>query len=602
MNTARKLLLVSSLAIAINAISNIDTANAASLDQAYDLYLAGDIQGSEREYAMAVEELDNNPDKLRLIAEFDYKRAAWLINKGDYTQAINILEVYVFADNANVRMQSDYLDALSRLGKYRDVPNAAQRFWHNDYQNVPKYGMMLVADSHFKLKQYAAAESIYRQVLARDPNHLYANLSLAYCLTVANQQQAALLLYEKCYTLATDAESLLLSEAETLFAEGKRHLANTLYDFLANKSGSQTNIKLSKARALASVGSTISSEKILASIPMSERNTSYFEQKFNNSISSELYQNAATYLHKLETSPRYAVLLKRYEQARRGGMDTAFMTTSNYKGNTIQTYSVEADSYIGANSYLTAAIDSTRLSDHVHLATVTTSTLGLVHRFERGKVNVAVANAVSGSAHTLYKAGVSFKLDDSTNIGFDVGKRYIGDSKAVLYDFITEQYYSLSLSHRLNSKNAFFADYTSSSLSDSNHTYGYSFSYSYYPIRNNSKTHELYTYYKRSGFSKLSPYYESPDKRIAYGLGWQARWVQTSGSYWTVRLNLELGHDNLEPTDLSPNIRVQYTLPIGKHKELSFASEYGIRTNRLNNISHFLHGYKQFEVKYNMSW
>lgn len=636
MNSAKKLLLISSLAIAINS-HYFGIAGASNLEQAYNLYVSGDISASEQvynqmleqnqiatyevylskcmahtarsefadseqQYALAVTALANTPNKESILSEFDYKRSALLINHGEYSKALEVLDNYVFSSHANVRMQSDYLDALSRLGQYENLLIAAQKFWHNNYQDTPNYGVLLVADSLFKLKRYAEAEALYSLVLQRDNNHLYANLSLAYCLAKRDKQDLALEIYKKVYKLKGSSDDIILAEAEVLFSSGERQLANKIYTFIAANSQQLDKVKLSKAKALSRSGYNIAADTVLSTVSVAGQGPDYLSLKFLNKLNSELYHDAANTLNALQGSANYSSLLQRYNQARRGGMDAAFLTASNYKGNSTQTYRVEGDTYLGLNTYLTAALDTTRLSDTVHIANITTTTLGLVHRFERGKIHATVANAVSGSAHTLYSAGFSFKINDLTAIGFDFGKRYVGDSKAVLNNFIRENYYSIALAHKFNEKNSFFADYSNSSLTDINHYYGYSLSYSYYPVRDNKKTHELYTYYRRGGFSKLSPYYESPDKRIAYGLGWQARWYQTTGAYWTLRLNLELGHDNLEPTDFSPGIRVQYTHPLSKHQELSLAVEYGVRTNRLNDINYFMHGYKQFEIKYHLSW
>lgn len=627
MNTSKKITLLSYLVITASAIcintaaaadSSYELTTDANAQQAiqenrptYEAYFANslaainraDIATSEREYLLAVQSLSDSPDRDNIIRDFDYERAILLIHKEEYERAAAILAPYVFTDKATRRMQSDYLEALFKLGRYKKVVNDAQQLWSSDYTDVSNRAVMFVADSLFKLHDYNQAATKYQLLLTRDSSNLYANLSLAYCFAMLKQDAQALELYEKIYTINPNAEAILLKEAEALLDHDKRQLADKLYKFISEKSSNPNKVKLAQAKALNRNGYSIASNHKLASVATdSTLQREYLAQLFTNSLDNELYYTAMQTMPKLQGTVEYNNYAKLYQHARKGGLSIAFSSMSNYKGNSIQSYRLENDNYLGMNTYMTAAIDNSRFSDTVHTTSVTTSTLGLVHRFERGKLHAAISNAVNGSAHTMYSAGFNYKLTDFTSFGFDLGRRYIGDSKAIINDFISENYYTFSLAHRFNPKNAIFADYTTSSLTDSNHAYGYSLSYSYYPVKERAKSHELYTYYRRSGFSKLSPYYESPDKRIAYGLGWQAQWTMHNGSYWLTRLNLEFGHDNLEPTDFSPAVRVQYTYPIAKHQDISFAVEYGLRTNKLNNINYFMHGYKQLDIKYNISW
>ena len=319
-------------------------------------------------------------------------------------------------------------------------------------------------------------------------------------------------------------------------------------------------------------------------------------------MQEELYANAADVIKKVENTPLHNLLRNRYKAARKGGIGTIFSTTDNYKGNSVQSYSVEGDVYIGFNTYLTASLGNYRFSNQAQTTTVTTTTLGLKHHFELGQLYASVSNANSGSAHTLYDLGFDYKLDDLTTVSILTGLRNIEFVQAIQNGFVTEKYYTLALARKINNRHSLFFDYTTSSLSDTNHFFGYGISYSYLPVKTPTKTHEFFAYYRRSGFNKQSELYETPDKRIAYGAGWQGRWTQTNLSYWLVRTTLELGYDNLDPTDTSPNIRVQYTFPIADKQEISVATEYGLRTNRLGNLNRFVHGYKLLELRYNLSF
>lgn len=639
MSTTKQVIFFSML---LFSLTNICSANNSQLEQAYNLALAGELQaseklyqeliqdgqiakheiyfskcladinrldivGSDEYYDLAVNALKDVNNKDNILLEFNYRRAALLINKGESAKATIVLAAYVFKDNASVRMQSDYLDAHFRLGNYVQVVNDAHIFWANNYKNKPVYGIMPVADSLFKLKRFSEAEGIYNIILAAAPTNFFANLSLAYCLAMRDEEELAIALYDRAYALHPNAENIILNEANTLFAQGKRRLAKKLYKMLETKNElKKYNVILAKAMTFGNNGYILSSNQLLKSLTNTNQadinNRDYWQQKFTNSMNDELYHDAWQTIKKTSDTPLYNALKPMYKAARQGGVGASFLTTSNYKGNSIQSYRLDGDRYIGANTYLIGILDNSRFSDGVHTASVSTTTIGLSHRFERGRIYAAIANAVAGESHTLYDFGITYKIDDLTSIDFLTGKRHIEYAQAILNGFITERYYTIALARKINERNSFALDYTTASLSDTNRFSGYGISYSYYPVKEAQKTHEFYGYYRRSGFSKLSDLYESPDKRLAYGVGWQGRWNLKNNSYWIVKTNFELGHDNLEPTDLSPSIRVQYTHPVGKDQDLSAAVEYGVRTNRMNSTNSLLHGYKQFELRYNLSF
>ena len=562
-----------------------------------------DLLSSEANYNLALQELQCNPERADIVMEFDYRRAALLITKGESGRALTILQPYVFRPQANVRMQSDYVDAHFRLGHYMQAVLAADQFWNGKYESIPTYGLARLADSLFKMQQYQRAQDIYEVVLKREPQNFFAGLSRAYCLALSNRDEDALAGYVACYKLRPDKEQLLIEEANALLGKDKKHLASAIYAYLQTESKNNELVKLARAQALSRIGHRQAAERLLTEVDSTQRyREQVLWQRFQNKMTEELYADAYHYLGQLRGSSYYAEAQNMYAKLRQGGLETSYSTTANYKGNSLSSYAMAGDVYLGGNTWVTAGVANARLSDKINTATVNSSSVGLVHRFARGSIGGTIINAVAGGAHTLYNVTGQYKVNDLTTVQATVGKRYIGFAKAVLHDFITEDYYTLALTNRFNQRNSWGIEYTGSSLTDGNRFYGYGLQYNYLAVKDPKKTHEFFGYYRRSGFNKTSDYYESPDKRLAWGGGWQAHWYADNSAYWQVRVNLEFGHDNQEPTDLSPSVRVKYMYPLGRKQELGVAAEYGVRTDRLNGSNSFRHGYKQLELMYSLNW
>jgi biofilm PGA synthesis protein PgaA len=62
------------------------------------------------------------------------------------------------------------------------------------------------------------------------------------------------------------------------------------------------------------------------------------------------------------------------------------------------------------------------------------------------------------------------------------------------------------------------------------------------------------------------------------------------------------GRDRPEPIDFQPMFRLEYGYNFSPTRSLVLAAEYGLRTDKLNNISSLGFSYRRYEAAYQFNW
>lgn len=564
-----------------------------------------DVLAAELSYTEAVTALADQAGSVDILRDFDAEYAAALLSAREYSRAITVLDKYIGTTSASMRMQSNYINAYFLKGNYPEATTLAQKLWA-DKTKVSVYGLMAWADSYFMLKDYKNAAIIYQEILRREQRPS-AMLALAYSKAQLKHDDECISLYKTAYKLSPEMAIAVLGDIEAILGQGNFYLAQDIYKALKNEHPSDIDkISLAQARSLLRNGYTIASQKALGKVTTEQQDQKYNFVKFSGYIQKEMYESAKTPMAQLDSQHPDSIEAYQakidYHDARRGGLSASYSTFADYKGNSNKMYNIGGDQYIGNNFYLMLELSNMRLSDSKTYVNIYGQSVGLAYKYNRGQVYTFYSNMNEGGSHSFLRSYIDYSLDDFNTFALSFGKRPVLDAKAVAFSMLSENFATLSYKHKLDQNNELDVQYTRSTTSDDNDFYNYNANFTHRLVNTANNKQELFTYYSRGGFDNYSQYYESPQKRIAYGLGWQSRWILKNSSMFTFRAIGEWGYDNQEPTDFAPKFRLQYTYPLARRQEFVLAAEYGVRTNRLNQVNRLIHGYHLFECSYNISW
>jgi hypothetical protein len=208
-------------------------------------------------------------------------------------------------------------------------------------------------------------------------------------------------------------------------------------------------------------------------------------------------------------------------------------------------------------------------------------------------------------ADALGKAGYNmfsnYYFNDFTWISYSQGRNGVESAQA-LSESLMQTSYDLSANRRVGAKDLYTVGYTWSHYTDSNRARGFYWRFGHMSLDTLKKEVEWYVYGSHYTWDRVSDYYDSPSSRVGYGPGLRLRWKKPRGGYWEFISELSFTHDRPERTEFAPFVRLERGWNISARSLLVAGVEMGRRTDRTNDLTGLKYGYKQFDIRYYLTW
>lgn len=564
----------------------------------------GDMVSADEYFRKARRSLENDPDEARLVKDMEAQFAALLIRENEIGRAEHILKRYVDEGSATPRMTADYLIALRYGGK-----PALKEFERlcPDWDQVPLYGLQSMGDAYFRQKEYKKAEKVYAYLLKKDPDVYFAAAARAYCLAMLGREKNALAEYKRIAAKYPAAHPALAADGLSYIAEGKIHLARAVFSFLGTTPEEKKAYQYQYAKALSENGVYHEAQKRLGELAKEEG----YEGKALSAMAMNLtrrglYRDAERILSQedlLRAGTReYSAARILYDERITGGLYAGYAHSADYKGNDNSSYYMSRENDLGGNLFLLTGLDREYLRDDTASASFTHTSAGLSYRYGEGRTDLSFVRTTGDARQTGARFYTEYEANDLAKFSLSAGKRPHGAAGAA-WRGIDERYGIFSWEQRIDADNVFSAAYERNALSDENRFDAYRVQFARDTLRTAAKRDRLLVNYGWSGYDFASPHYESPRRRINYGVGFGRKWfLPERGRSWEWTMTADWGRDDDEPTDFSPYTRVEFSQAFRANQSLSIGAEYGWRTNRLRQNDSLLHGYAQIDFNYSWEW
>ncbi|WP_455654646.1 tetratricopeptide repeat protein [Phascolarctobacterium sp.] len=564
-----------------------------------------DMIEANNQYNIAINSLAKSNVQKKM--DIDALISAKYIQKGEYGTAINILQPYIDSNFATVKMKADYLTALRYTGQKLLAESYFTKFFP-DSSDAPLFGLQNMADMYFREHEYLKAEKIYKEMLNRDLEQPYAQIGLAYCLAIEGKEEEALAEYEQIAREYPSFHKILASDARSFITLGKSNLGRKIFENLGLGKTEQLTYKYRYANSMAENGFYHESNDVYTEL-MSETD---FESKgllgrIKNNVREGLYGDADRLLKRLNehdcAGKNYIeAQIYREQESRKGEAFTYYSHSDDYKGNNNIEYGISSEHHLDGNFYWGNELNFSFYRKNADKVNLKHFRIGPLYKFDRGQVGVRLVHALDDYTTESMELHGVYEFSDYNSLNFITGERPHGEAPAIKRD-IDEKYLISRFEQRINDKTIIGLDLEYANISDGNKFNSIAGDITHNILNKKYHANNLILNYGYSTYDFESPYYESPQLRINYGVGISKKLIARDEKRSLEIINmLAWGHDNNEPTDFNPYTRLEYTKWFNFKQRLVVGSEYGWRSNKLDNRNSLSKSHYHCYVNYYWEW
>lgn len=562
--------------------------------------------------------------------------ASAYIRNGEETKAIVLVKSYIDDGTADVFMQGDYILALRLNRDYKTAISEGTRLWKN-YKTVPVFGLQALADSYARTGQMSQAIAIYQQILQRDTNQAAVKLGLAFSQVMSGQVGAGLKTYEQLIAEDATLAAIAMDDA-FFFMETGRYLAGEkLYSHIVNKFPENAVFRQEFAGALTNnVMPRQAYDQYKALYKLTPGEAEGPAGMASSAVAVGDYQRAKAMIGVLNEQHSRNVLSlqanKDYERRPMGNLGFGFSFSKDYKGNQSVAWQSSSAQNIGGSFSLLGEMGHITLKDRGVSPTksevLKNRSVGLQYRGIRNDVQAWYDDYRNNGSFSGYRVFTNHYVNDQVAIGADVWRAPLNDVQALnpalvpLPDGrIMTTNYRIRADIQDGTTNSYSLAYTRGLYSDNNQVNTYDVSWNR-TLKFTDKVNLFwYTFYGQSSYKlQRDAIYESPTRRETIGTGITKRWITkntevptglvnsygiqqtTPSEYFEGAATLELGRDRPDPIDFAPHFRFEYGRAVTPNQTFIIGTEYGLRTDRINNNKDLNFGYRQYDVVYRFVW
>lgn len=562
------------------------------------------------------------------LREMDARRAAMYINNDEPSRAVMILTPYI-KSGVDKYILSDYLQALRACNEPQKVLLVFQEYV-KDWQTFPVYGLENVAAVCLRQKKYPLAQKLYESILSREKaeNVPFVQLGYAYTLARMGQDGQAVDAYRKAANLAPRYNNIIAGDAAAFILEGQLGIARQLFGLLGKDAAEKEAYQLLYVQNLVNVNRDIDNE--ISNFQRDERldGRSYYHEADDilrkllqsnnpdivhearvaqaaNNLNNELLADARSELQKLlaeDDSDMAALTVQNmYESQQLYSLTTYYENSIDNKRNQQNAAGISYENYLGQNIYLSHDIRRRWLHDDDSNVAFWQSTSGVRKKFGWGEITGEWIHYDVADAKNGYNMGIVFDINDATKIGYTRGMR-LHDHAGTISNSIREKYQTINVNHQITPKTAFAAQYEWAALDDQNKYWEYELELNHLLQVKHNFSDRLLAGYSRASYDREVWYYNSPERRQDYTLGWQRKWnypqIETT---WLCETVLGWGHDNDDSMEFTPHIRLEYTKDFPHNQQLRLGTAFYKYFNQTDSDNRRNDGY-QFSASYNWRW
>ena len=532
--------------------------------------------------------------------EVDARRAALYIRAGEFDRAVNILRPYVENNEADRFMLSDYLMALWQDKKVKEAENVFQAKC-SDWDKMPSYGLQAMGDMYLRAGKYRKAHEIYEYITTRE-DIKFVRIGNAYALAMLRKESDAVKEYAYAVEKWPEVQNIIAGDADSFLRTGRPHLARQLYNILGKTQEEKDQFRLRYAQSLLSYGGNVEDplmqfrrEERLAERTYSHEGRKILRELMNSNdpdirvaahagLSKDftdhgLFENAKRELNEaIKLDPVHPDTMDAggsYDRRTEHELQASIGTQIDQKLNRDTAFGLDYQQYLGNNLYGQIGFGHHSLEDgdiksHYHRGSA-----GILYRFEQGDVR-ALFDWMGGDFDSNgYRLEANYRPNDLAKFTISNGRRPHGAAGAVLEN-IHENFWSLRWSQVLGSRWAMGLVYDASNISDDNAFRGYGVDFTCQVGQKHNYRDNLLIDLYRSHYRETSLWYDSPEHRTDWGIGWNRKWtIPTRSETWEWLTMLGWGRENDEDgTEFTPFTRIEWNKAIGENQNLAVGAEY----------------------------
>ena len=580
--------------------------------------------GQARQLAM-----DTGDKGEHFIEDMDARRAAIYIHQGEYDRAVIILQTYVKAGSENMRMLSDYLMALHFDNKDKEAEQVFNQLC-KDWSKMPVYGLQTMGDLYLRIGKYRQAHTVYSYILQKMDVD-YVRLGDAYALAMMGHDQAAVLQYADAVKRYPDRQAVVAADAVTFLQQGRLGLSRKLFNLLGGTSADREKWQLQYGQQLVNVNVDLDNNRL--NFQRDERldGRSFYHEanevlkpllissdmQIKQSAAAAFAQNQLNKGLFAATDKQLAVLLDS-EAADDPNVMAVSSQNERRQGTTINSYyraqldnkrNHETDTgiaytgYLGSNLYALAGYGFSWLQDDQTYAQYTHSDAGVSWHYERGQIDATYDHFGQLGGFNGYAVSMSYEPNDAGIFTFAIGHRPHANAGAVDHH-VAENYHMLSWEQILNNRWRFGSDYEWDNLSDGNEYWSYGVNLVKAMSQRHNYRDNLLFDYSYGHYDQQTDIYDSPYRRVDYGLGMSRKWnFPGHDRTWEWTNMLEWGHDNNEGLGFSPYSRLEWSQTFRAGQALTVGAQYTWYFHQIaaDNESRRSNGYI-FDFNYSLGW
>lgn len=587
----------------------------AYVDRANAYISGGAYVSADADYKKALSLLPPEDKADRLLV--DQNRATGFIRAGENAEARDVLYPHIKDGTATLNMQCDYILALQGTSNYLRAVAEGEKLWPQK-ETVPAYGLRALADSYIRLKKYDKAIEYHTIVLQRTgpEKKFHSYLSRGYAYLMADKIKEGLADYAAAIQEQPSCRFLVCEDAKRFFADGRFHLAKELFRMLV---GFDT-MKQTKEEAAGGSDQSVYRQQFafdlliygmpresyreyekLAALP-AFRETAYAGM-VQAAVRYGDYKAAQSALRKLAP---YDTGSKEAEQARKawhdrwhGQLDVSTSLFKNYQDKDYRDFTIQMENELTGSWRLLSGWGYTKRNQDDVDSSHSGLNLGVHYVGRNFDARAWLANDVPSG--TGYAYDISYYFRDFTWLNYSEQRSGVDNPAGYNADILhTER--QLTFHRQIGPKDNFEIGYLWDTYSDSNRRQGFNWRYRHMSYKNIAKEVEWYLFQNHYAWNFESPYYDSPDSRVAYGPGLRLRWNKPRHGYWELITELSFGYDAPDNTDFTPFVRLEKGWELAPGRLLAVGFEYGWRSDRSNDTNRLNKGYHQVDARYEWNW
>ena len=589
------------------------------LSRASMFMLAKQYSAAVSDFEKALSLTPSDDSGINSRRKINYQMAVSYIRAGEESRAIILLKPYMQDGTADIWMQGDYISALRLMNDYKTAILEGERLW-TDYGKVPNFGLQSLGDSYLKVGKIQNAKKIYELILQREPNSINVKLSLAYSYMLEGKLGKGLDLYRQILKDDPKRAEVILDDGYDFVAKNRYAAGKSIYKLIAEQFPNALIFRQEMASSFADnemPRQAYEQYAFLAKLPGGD--LVGHAGMVDSSVLVGDYQSAGRVVGVLrEQYAKNAIsqaAVSSFEHRRRGGLNSTYTYTSDYKGIGSGQFIATTDQNIGGSYSVLTSLGINHMTDREDAvnenSTLKSRSLGLQYLGMKYDAKAWFDSYQSKGTFTGYRIFNNYYFDDHSIVNFNFEKAPVLDVQALNpgnteLRRIMMKNYTVGITRKIGTKDTYAFNFTRGFYSDNNQVNNYDMRWDRVLFDHDKKSLERFialsrTNYKEQQINGIETVYESPTVREYLGVGLTEHWNIPKG-YWEATTCLALGRDRPDPYDFEPSFRLEYGHDFSPYHHLIVGAEYGAKTDRSLNSRTLHFGSRQYDIQYLVTW